>query len=50
MKNLKIIVTKELLEEALAILMNVKLNLKTPNVTVDINERGIFADISVEEE
>lgn len=50
MKNLKIIVTQELLEEALAILMQSKLGLETPTVKVDINERGIFADITMTEE
>lgn len=50
MRNLKIIVTQELLEEALALLMHVKLNLEMPTVKVDITERGIFADINVNQE
>ena len=50
MKNLKLIVTPELLEEALAILMHVKLNLEMPTVQVDINESGIFADVNFSKE
>lgn len=50
MKNLKIIVTQELLEEALAILMQSRLGLDAPTVKVDINERGIFADINITKE